>query len=86
MECENSAEGADNTPTNARGIDLPNLLGEYDCGDEPEEADDSVAGSDGESGESENMNDNDNDNDNDEVESPSPCIKQKDGLQKSESK
>ena len=70
LDCENSVEGADNTPTNVRGIDLPNLLGEYDCGDEPEEADDSVAGSDGESGESENMNDNDNEND--EAESPTP--------------
>jgi len=81
LDCENSVEGADNTPTNVKGIDLPNLLGEYDCGDEPEEADDSVAGSDGESGESENMNDNDNDNENDEVESPSPLPIQKDGLE-----
>lgn len=80
QDCENSVEGADYTPTNVRGIDLPNLLGEYDCGDEPEEADDSVAGSDGESGESENMNDNDNDNENDEAESPTPLPKQKDGL------
>ncbi len=64
LECENSADNADNTPTGVKGTDLPNLLGEYDCGDEPEEADDSVAGSDGESGESEN------DNENDEIESP----------------
>jgi hypothetical protein len=70
VDCENSVEGADNTPTNVGKHDLPNLLGEYDCGDEPEEADDSVNGSDGESGESENMNDNDNDNE--EVESPLP--------------
>jgi hypothetical protein len=42
LECENSAEGADNTPTHAKGMDLPNLLGEYDCGDEPEEQDDSM--------------------------------------------
>jgi hypothetical protein len=70
VDCENSVEGAETTPTNHGKHDLPNLLGEYDCGDEPEEADDSVNGSDGESGESENMNDNDNDNENEEVESP----------------
>ena len=34
---------------------MPNLLGGYDCGDEPEEEDDSVNGrDDDESGESEN--------------------------------
>lgn len=38
LECENSVEREDNTPTNVgKGQDLPNLLGEYDCGDEPEE-------------------------------------------------
>ena len=56
---------------------LPNLLGEYDCGDEPEEQDDSAdAGSDGnESGESEN-DINDIDNENEEIVTDSPEIKQ----------
>ena len=46
---------------------MPNLLGEYDCGDEPE--DDSIHSSfNGESAESE---------DNDSVESPSPTKIQK---------
>ena len=67
LDIENSVEGLDNSPTPLRnGTALPNLLGEYDCGDEPEEQDDSLKGgsSDQESGESEN------DIPNDEVESP----------------
>ena len=80
LECENSVEREDNTPTNVgKGQDLPNLLGEYDCGDEPEEQDDSMqAGSDGESGESENDNEND--------EPDTPAIEQKDEVEKNESK
>lgn len=80
LECENSVEREDNTPTNVgKGQDLPYLLGEYDCGDEPEEQDDSMqAGSDGESGESENDNEND--------EPDTPAIEQKDEVEKNESK
>ena len=67
VDCDNSVEGLDNTPTAIRGgTALPNLLGEYDCGDEPEEQDDSLKGasSDQESGESEN------DIVNDDIDSP----------------
>ena len=75
--CENSVEDIENTPLRVRegNMNLPNLLGEYDCGDEPEEQDDSaVAGSVGESGESENDM-NDMDNENEEI-ADSPEIKQ----------
>ena len=53
-DCQKSIEDQENTPEQNQA-QMPNLLGNYDCGDEPEEEDDSVNDqNDDESGESEN--------------------------------